>query len=249
MVGVDAAVEHADEDVAGAVGDLVGLVGLDHRACPTARPRAGRSAAAGVVVGLEVAVDGLLGALLVAGRAAAPGRPGGLGRALGDGDGAGGADGLDGVAALRDDVGAEGRDLRVRDDDADLRPRLDDDAAGGLDGRLDEAGLAGVGDAGVDDVAHEQAVGGVDGDRRRDRLGGGASVEATATPPMAAVEARASDATATMPRLVRLGCRMCELPWCEGQCRRPDRAHPTSSADSGRSARREGDRQAGSDPD
>src|SRR6478736_8533807 len=47
---------------------------------------------------------------------------------------------------------------------------------------------------------------------------GSASVEATATPPMAAVEARASDATATAPRLVRLGCRMCELPWCERDC-------------------------------
>src|SRR3954449_960611 len=54
---------------------------------------------------------------------------------------------------------------------------------------------------------------------------GGASVEATATPPIAAVEARASDATATMPRLVRLGWRMCELPWCEGRCQRPDWAH------------------------
>ncbi|GGM88142.1 hypothetical protein GCM10009721_11420 [Terrabacter tumescens] len=61
----------------------------------------------------------------------------------------------------------------MRDDDTDLRPRLDDDAAGGTDGRLDETGLAGVGDARVDDVAHELPVRRADGDGRRDRFGVG----------------------------------------------------------------------------
>ncbi len=136
-------------------------------------PSRGSVAAAGDVSDSRSPLVGLLRALLVAGRASAPGRPRDLWRALGDGDGAGRPDGVDGVAALRDDVGAEGRDLRVRDDDADLRPRLDDDAAGGPDRRLDEARLAGVGDAGVDDVAHELAVGRADGDGRRDRLGRG----------------------------------------------------------------------------
>ena len=45
------------------------------------------------------------------------------------------------------DVVAEGRDLRVGDHDADLRPGLDHDTAGLGDGALDEAGLAGVGGA------------------------------------------------------------------------------------------------------
>src|SRR6476661_5747970 len=69
VVRVDAAVEH----VAGAVGDLVGLVGLDHLHVPLlglARvDRDGRFSLAA-----EVAVDGLLRALLVVGRARPPRR-------------------------------------------------------------------------------------------------------------------------------------------------------------------------------
>ena len=86
----------------------------------------------------------------------------------------------------------------MRDDDSDLRPRLHDDTAGGLDRHLDDVGLAGGGDARVDDVAHQQAVGGADRDGGRDGLcaGGGRG----RCPPQTAAVASAAAATAMVPR-------------------------------------------------
>ena len=106
MVGVDAAVEHADEDVARAVGDLVGLVGLDHLHVPLLCLAGVRGGRGGLDAG-DVAVDRLLRALLVAGGALAPRRRD-VGRgALGDRDAARRADRVERVAGGRGDGGAE----------------------------------------------------------------------------------------------------------------------------------------------
>src|SRR5699024_9094286 len=94
-----------------------------------------------------------------------------LGGAFAHRGGARRADGVDGAAGGSGDRGAEVGVRRVRDDDADLRPRLDDDATGGRHGLLDLADLARVDVLDVDDVARELAVGRGDGDGRRRGLG------------------------------------------------------------------------------
>ena len=107
----------------------------------------------------QVTVGGLGVGLLVRGGATAPRCGEVRWGALRDLRGAARADGLERIATEGADVLAEVGAVGVRHDDADLRPRLDDDAAGGGDRLLDEAGLAGVGDLGVEHVAHEVAVG------------------------------------------------------------------------------------------
>ena len=102
VVGVDAAVEDADHDVARAVADLVSLVGLDDLHVPLlALTRVGDDVLGGGVGELSLgAAPGELGVREAGG---------GAGGALLDRDRPGCADGGDVVATLLGDVGAEGR--------------------------------------------------------------------------------------------------------------------------------------------